>query len=208
MPRVHTQKARKAIYARGFRVEDPNTKSGKRLDRSIPADENDYKIVEAGQTYYKWKFRYGGWRISTKYPRQSQLTQSDYLSRIYGFSESIEDFGDFNLDDINTFLEDLKNEVSELADETEEKRENMPENLYYSPTAEMLEERAQAVRDFESELESLDVEEFDLDEKKLEIEEEDPDLEPHEVAIKAEEAEIEHYQEWFENNVSGLEVSG
>ena len=65
MPRVHhVKRARKAVKSAGIKV---------------------------GDSYYWWKFRYGGKHTSKTPPRQSQLTNSDKLSRAYAASESLED---------------------------------------------------------------------------------------------------------------------
>jgi hypothetical protein len=61
MPRVNfVKKARKAIPSSGIKV---------------------------GDSYYWWKFRYGGKFVSKERPRQSQLTQSK-LSGVYAAEES------------------------------------------------------------------------------------------------------------------------
>ena len=47
--------------------------------------------IKKGDSYYWWKFRYGGKHVSTKHPRPSQLTQSDFLGTALGLQESIDD---------------------------------------------------------------------------------------------------------------------
>lgn len=157
MPRVHTKVARNDIYARGLDVEDPRTKSGKRKNRSKPADENDYVIVKKGQTYYHWTFRYGGMIRSTTRPRQSQLTQSNFLSQAYGIQEQIEDYTPETHEDLESFIEQIIDECQSLADECQDSRDNMPESLQDAPTGELLGERVEAMENFISELESIQV---------------------------------------------------
>lgn len=163
MPRVHTKVARADIYARGLDKKDPKTKSGKRKDRSKPADENDYIIVKKGQTYYSWTFRYGGTRRSTTRPRPSQLTQSDFLSQAYGLQERIEDFEANSASEIEDFIQEVIDEAQSLSDETQDKRDNMPESLQYAPTGELLGERVEAMENFVSELECISVDEDDIE---------------------------------------------
>lgn len=157
MPRVHTKVARNDIYARGLDVEDKSTKRGTRKNRSLPADENDYVIVKKGQTYYSWTFRYGGTIRSTKRPRQSQLTQSNFLSQAYGIQEQIEDYTPETHEDLESFIEQIIDECQQLADECQESRDNMPESLQDAPTGELLGERVEAMESFISELESIQV---------------------------------------------------
>lgn len=160
MPRVHTQKARKAIYAVGGKVKDSKTKSGFRRDRSIPANDRDRIIVEAGQTYYWWKFRYGGKVISTTYPKPSQLTQSEFLQKVYGFNERIQEAEALeNLEELESLRDEIIQEAEELRDEQEEKRNNMPEHLQDVGSGEILQNRYDSLDEFINSLELLDFDE-------------------------------------------------
>ena len=49
--------------------------------------------VAVGESYFWWKFRYGGRRVSKARPRPSQLTQSK-LSEVYAAREELSDFLD------------------------------------------------------------------------------------------------------------------
>jgi len=49
--------------------------------------------IKVGDSYYWWKFRFGGKHISRYWPRPSQLTQSEFYSTLYGCQETIEDLG-------------------------------------------------------------------------------------------------------------------
>ena len=52
------------------------------------------KKIEKGASYIHWKFRYGGKRIRCTIcprPRQSELTNSDKLSRCYAAGEASSD---------------------------------------------------------------------------------------------------------------------
>jgi len=138
----------------------------------VKAARKDNPACKKGESYYHWSFRYGGKHYSKTYPRQSQLTQSDFLSQAYSIQERIEDW-DYELDantshedtvaDIKeqaeSFLEEVVSEVEELANECEEKRDNMPEGLQEGPTGELLEGRASSCEEWASNLESVDIEE-------------------------------------------------
>lgn len=136
MPKVHTQTARKDIYRIGARIPSNKTKSGFRRDRSIPADENDKVIINAGQVYYWWKFRNSGKIISTKYPPRSQLTQSGYLSAIYEISDTADQ------DDVAGMVQELVT----LRDECQDSLDNMPEHLRdTSESGQLLTDRIEAL---------------------------------------------------------------
>lgn len=45
--------------------------------------------IKKGESYYWWKFRFGGKCVSRTPPKQSQLTQSDFLSQIYKIQDRI-----------------------------------------------------------------------------------------------------------------------
>jgi len=84
-------------------------------------------VAEIGEPYYWWKFRYGGKRFSKTHPKQSQLTQSEFLGRYYAIQEGLNEgcyFTDF--DTLNDGIETLRNELEELMEETQEKLDNMP----------------------------------------------------------------------------------
>jgi hypothetical protein len=148
MPRVNTiQKAAKDYPDHGIKKED---------------------------TYYWWKFRYGGKRMSKTYPKSSQLTQSEYLSSIYSIQErDIE--GDFA--DLESLRDELVNELQEISEGLQERLDNIPEGLQQGSTGELLQERIDCVDGVVSELEGIsfdmdeeeDCEEADIDEKADEI---------------------------------------
>lgn len=115
--------------------------------------------IKKGDSYYWWKFKFGGKHKSKVRPKPSQLTQSEFLGTIYSIHEGmdeqiVENFGDSS--SFDDYIQERIDELKNLAEETEEKRENMPENLYYSQTGEMLEERANAVNEMADELENID----------------------------------------------------
>lgn len=120
--------------------------------------------IKVGEPYYWWKFRYGGKRTSKTPPKQSQLTQSDYLQRIYSLEE--QDQPDFDM--LGDALDNTKSELESLRDEQQEKLDNMPENLRESSSSgQMLQERYDALESSVSDLDSVDVPEGDTIEEEV-----------------------------------------
>lgn len=144
-------------------------------------------VAQPGEPYYWWKFRYGGKRFSKTYPRASQLTQSDKLSRIYAAQESVEDAGqpptdarDYDspaalasaLREAYEVWQSAASELQEVADEYEQSADNKEE--YFPGTGDEIREKADAVRNSADEAETLaddferaasDIEELDADDE-------------------------------------------
>jgi len=173
MPKVHVQVARTDRYVKGLNVPTHKTKSGFRLDKSKPADENDTLFCKKGDTYYWWQFRHGGKNFSTTRPRPSQLTQSEFYSAVYSLQEEADDWEVNSEDDFNEMLEHCKSQVEEIRDYEEEKKSNMEsEGLENVPSYETVSERYDAMEEMHSELECVEWEDFD---------EEDEDEEAYET---------------------------
>jgi hypothetical protein len=123
----------------------------------VKSARKDNPVCQKGEPYFWWKFRYGGKRYSLTRPKPSQLTQSEYLSNVYGLQEQIESWGSItNEDDLEMFKDEIRGALEELRDQTEENRENMPESLQESPTGELLQERYDALDEAANEIDSLD----------------------------------------------------
>lgn len=126
--------------------------------------------VKVGDSYYWWKFRYGGKRISKTYPKPSQLTQSDFLISLYDIQER---YGHLesctSYQDLSDEVESIKAEIEELRDEQEEKRNNMPEHLQDVGTGELLQERYDALDEWYNEIDGVDLD-FDEDGEQTEEE--------------------------------------
>lgn len=123
----------------------------KRARKDIPDTD-----VKAGDSYYWWKFRYGGKHVSKTPPRQSQLTQSDKLSRAYAAGEALDDItvdDDSTLEDLQSQLQDIASDVEEIASEYRESKDNMPESLQESDVAQQCEENAENLEAWQSEIE-------------------------------------------------------
>jgi len=115
----------------------------------------DNPVAKKGESYYWWKFRFGGKLYSKTRPKRSQLTQSAHLGQIYDIEDSIADFEPETLEDIQSQIEDWASELENLAYEAEESRSNMPEHLQDGPTGEMLQERADATREMAENLQVI-----------------------------------------------------
>lgn len=162
----------------------------------------DNPVAKRGESYYWWKFRYGGKRYSRTRPRASQLTQSPYYGAVRALVEQIEDSNPEDFDEFESLKEEVRDELENLRDEAQSSLDNMPEQLQYAPTGELLQERIDALENAESELDYI-IDEFDFDE--IEFDENDyPRDEWSEDEIEEErdaheEAEEERRQEEFES---------
>ena len=119
----------------------------------------DNPVAKAGESYFWWKFRFGGKHYSKERPRPSQLTQSEFLGQLYSIQEEMQDAKPEDMDDLRGLVEDWASQLRELGEEQEEKQGNMPDALQDSPTGELLQERAAGMEEMADELESIDLEE-------------------------------------------------
>lgn len=148
----------------------------------------DNPAVKAGESYYWWKFRYGGKRYSATRPRPSQLTQSAYFGPLYEIQEMIEDWRG-EPEDWESLLEEVEDELNALCDEQQEKIDNMAEyGLEYSPTGEMVQERLDALEAAIDEVNMVD--EFEFDEEDFDEDE------PTEGDYDSEDDYEEEYADW------------
>lgn len=131
----------------------------------------DNPVCKKGESYYWWKFRYGGKRYSLTPPRPSQLTQSAYYGSVRSLVEQIQDTEVNDNDDFTSLRDDVTSEIDCIRSECQENLDNMPEQLQYAPTGELLQERIDALDNAESEVDGID--EFDEDEPELDDYEQD-----------------------------------
>lgn len=129
----------------------------------VKAARKDNPVAKKGESYFWWKFRYGGKRYSLTRPRQSQLTQSAYFGTLYAALENIEDWTGESYEDFESLVEEVRGELENLSEETQSSLDNMPDSLQYSPTGELLQERVDALDTAASDVEYVD--EFDFDEE-------------------------------------------
>ena len=158
------EKAKKPIYKHGKRVEYVSQR-GKRagqtltkLDRSQPEDENDEILINVGESYYTWCFYGGQPQYSKERPRPSQLTQNWFKQELYSIQEKIEDFDPEDVEDVATFIDEIKDDAESLRDECQEHLDNMPEQLQDSDSGQTLQERIENLDNAVSELDNIDSE--------------------------------------------------
>ena len=125
-----------------------------RVNHVKKARKNQPGGIKKGESYYWWKFRFGGKHVSKTYPRPSQLTQSEYLSAAYSLQEEIEDMSLGDLEDVASELRSVADELRSLSSDQEEKISNMPCSLQDGATAELLRSRSEACEEVAGELES------------------------------------------------------
>jgi len=109
--------------------------------------------LPAGSEYYWWSLMSGGRgvkRFSKTPPRRSQLTNSEFLGRVWDIEDQLEELESF--DDLESLIQDIR----DLGEEQTEKHGNLPDNLQYSATGELLEGRASACEEWASELEAVE----------------------------------------------------
>lgn len=127
----------------------------------VKAAQKDYpdQGIAKGESYYWWKFRYGGKHFSKTPPKASQLTQSPFLLQLYTLQEQMENLqADSTLpDEVSSIVDSLR----ELADECQSSKDNMPEGLQQGSTGEMLEARVDSCNSAADELEAIDLSEFE-----------------------------------------------
>lgn len=114
-------------------------------------------------------------------PKPSQLTQSPYLSTIYSIQEGAESTPD--PDDIESRVEEIKDELEQLRDECQGSLDNMPEALQESgDVGNTLTERIECLDSAIDELSSIDV---DIDSIDVE-QEDDEDEDDYELRVENE----------------------
>lgn len=210
--------AQSDIYSRGKRVEYISQKGKKegqtlsKIDRTQPFDENDTILIHKGESYYWWQFMNGGKNISKTQPRQSQLTQSEFMSQYYSIQEQIEDLADItDAGDLSDFIENIKSDAESLRDETQERLDSMPDSLQSSPTGELLQERIDEMEEIVSQLENIEVDyEEDMDDINSDVANDtdiDTDIEGWENELSEEDVEAkksEKLQEWIDGKIEEI----
>lgn len=135
----------------------------------VKSARKDNRVAKKGESYYWWKFRFGGKRYSKTPPKRSQLTQSEFYGQLWDLQDQRDGLcGNTDLESLEGFTEDVTNIAQQLVDLGEEcagKRDNMPESLQDSETGQLLEERTDRCQEMGDELESAlcELENIDLD---------------------------------------------
>jgi len=148
----------------------------KKAQKDVPNTD-----IKKGDSYYWWKFRFGGKHCSKTQPKRSQLTQSGFLGSLYDLQDRIGEFTATDKDEFDNFKDEILSEIEDLKSQCEDSLSNMPEHLQEgSSSGEMLTERIEALDNWYSEIESVECdyeEESIRDEKKTEYEKEEGELE-------------------------------
>lgn len=154
--------------------------------------------LPAGSEYYWWSLMQGSRgvkRYSKTPPSRSQLTNSEFMGRIYDIEDQLQELS--SVDDLESLIQDIR----DLGQEQEEKHGNLPDNLQYSATGELLEGRASACEEWASELEGVetpeDVDDSDVDsyiEDELD-EEEAEDADREEIRNKIEDERFNEFKD-------------
>lgn len=120
--------------------------------------------IHAGDSYYWWKFRRGGKRVSKTPPKRSQLTMSGFLGSLYDLEDDF--IAKLSADE---FLEEAMQEISstlqDMADECQSSLDNMPEGLQQGDTGQLLQERIDGCSSASQEFESIQFDDKEDDEK-------------------------------------------
>lgn len=149
----------------------------KKAQKDIPNTD-----IKKGDSYYWWKFRFGGKHFSKTPPKRSQLTQSGFLSQLYDLQDRIAEFTAEAKEDFDSFKEEIMSEIENLKDECQNSLDNMPEHLQEgSSSGQTLTERIDALDNWYSEIDGIECEEYDeeniREEKLSEYEKEEGELE-------------------------------
>ena len=124
--------------------------------------QKDNPVAKKGESYYWWKFRFGGKHYSKEAPKASQLTSSAFLSQAYDLNDQLAAFTCTTIEDTKDQIQELSDKARELGEECTNNLDNMPEALQESPTGELLTERASAMEELADNLDSVDT---DIDER-------------------------------------------
>lgn len=155
MPKViHVKKARKANKEHGIKV----------------GDEYWWASFRRGASSFK--------RFWKSPPRRSQLTQSETLSEVYSLQEEIEDYrvtdkeGNLacDIEDLKAQLEQWALQAEEIGSTCQDKLDNMPEGLQQGDSGQRLQEYIDAMEQWASDLQSIDLDDADEDEKDFDLE--------------------------------------
>ena len=114
------------------------------------------KIINIGDQYYKGviNFRPDIVRCNDCKLKSYEVTTSDYILNVGRIVEDWEE--DYSIQD-DTVVDDIINDLNNILDELNSSLDNIPENLAYSPTADLLNERIESIENAISDLESIDI---------------------------------------------------
>lgn len=154
----------------------------------VKSARKDNPVAKKGESYWWWKPMIGGRggpkRYSKERPKPSQMTQSAFLSAIYGASEQLEEA------DTPEAFREIAEAVREAGQEARGSYDNMPDSLQQGETGQLLDERA---TNADSWADAIDQQADELESKLSEID--GMDAEALELEEDADESEIEEARE-------------
>jgi hypothetical protein len=164
--------------------------------------------IKAGDSYYWWKFRFGGKHCSKTYPKRSQLTQSGFLSQLYDLQDKVAEFSASDKDDFDSFKDEILSEIDNLKEECESSLESMPEHLQESSSSgELLTERIDALQSWYDDIDGVECD-YDEDEIKEEVKDEnekEEDESEEEYEARIQEIVTDKIQETVDDAISDLQ---
>jgi superfamily I DNA/RNA helicase len=152
-----------------------NTKTKSRAGKQVNCGRCRI-VIQPGQKYRSWSFRYGGTHFRCMQPkcnpRASELTQSQ-AGQMYQLTERIEDAcqairtpGEYTIEDFKSEMESIREDAESLKDEIQEGFDNMLEGLQQAEAGQRAEARVEALDSFMDELDStIDNAEWEVDEE-------------------------------------------
>jgi len=158
--------------------------------------QKDNPVCKKGESYYWWKFRYGGKRYSLTRPKASQLTQSAYYGSLYEVEERIAEEACGTAEEMEALRDEISEEIRNIGQECQDSLDNMPDSLQQGPTGELLQERIDACDGAADEIESIDID--------IEFEAEEMDDDPEWDETEREEAIENHRAEEEEREANEL----
>lgn len=170
--------------------------------------------IKKGDSYYWWKFRFGGKHFSKTPPARSQLTQSEWLGQAYDLDDQLQELT-IDTEGIASTVEDIASQARDLAEQCQERLDAMPEALQESSSSgQTLQEYIDQFEEWADTLEGIDWPDGDAPEEPEDPgEEPDPedfeDEDEYQEALKEYETlkdieENSNYDDWKEEMESAL----
>lgn len=113
--------------------------------------------IKKGQEYWWVKPYRCSKRIFTKPPLPSQTTNSEFYATLWGIQEDMAVAHAESFEELQSMRDNWVSDLQELADDCRSKFDNMPEGLQQGDTGQLLEQRADAIESYISDLESVDL---------------------------------------------------
>jgi len=125
----------------------------------VKSARKDNPVVKKGESYYWWKFRFGGKHYSKERPARSRLTQSSFNAWLWDLEDLFIPKLLKSVDSLESDIQDLVTSIEDQHAELEDSFGNIPEQLQdSSPAGEILRERMDALEAWINELEGLEYE--------------------------------------------------